>query len=353
MVKMLKATLTAVALLALAIACGNNGDSQFAQSDIATPVTNPIEPDSATPAAKPAVTESATPGTAPVETDSATPVTTIAEADSPTPTPKVIWVVPWPEKWPVPPLPVMWLEHESGPTRGSPHAYCWQFEDPSDRVCEEYTIWSGVREYPEVVPGSHIPIRIDADARPSKVFAQVFTRPGTIMVGGLWRLSTVAPGLDLADVGPGVYNVRIIGHWEDNRVSHEFGLSVPGSVKLMSECSQTVRDADPILALESLDDRRRTAPDSSNSGGCSFNKPIAHVTLTLQNNDFGPYTETFHIDPPSVSVSFPLREGRTSERSGDPLPPGQYSRQMVVAAEDGEELEIRWASPDLVILADP
>ena len=111
--------------------------------------------------------------------------------------------------------------------------------DASDRVFQEYAIWSGVREYPEVAPGSHIPITIDADTRPTKMFAQVFTRPGTIMVGGLRRLSTTSPGLDLAGLGPGVYNIRLIGHWQDNRVAYEFGLSIPGAVKLKSQCSQT------------------------------------------------------------------------------------------------------------------
>ena len=341
MIKMLKATLTVVALLAFAIACGNCGDSQFAQPDIVTPVTKPNEPDGATPV------------TTPVEPDGPTPAAKPVVSDSVTPTPKVVWVVPWPESWPVPPLPVMWLEHESGPTRGSPQRYYWQFEDASDPVFQDYAIWSGVREYPEVVAGSHIPIRIDADTRPTKMFAQVFTRPGTIMVGGLRRLSTVAPGLDLVDVGPGVYNVRLIGHWEENRVAYEFGLSIPGVVKLKSGCSQTVEDADPILALESLNDRLRTAPDNANSGGCNFNKPIAHVSLTLRNDDVGPYTETFHIDPPSVVVSFPLSDGLASEKSGEPLPPGQYSRRIVVVAEDGEELEITSAFQDVVTLAGP
>ena len=329
MIKMLQATLTAIALLAFAIACDAGDDSQYAGPDDTTPATRQVEPGSAMPATKP------------------------AEAASVTPTPKVVWVVKWPDSWPVPPLPVMWLEHESGPTRGSPQSYCWQLENAADRVCEEYTIWSGVREYPETALGAHIPIKIDADTRPTKMFAQVFTRPGTIMVGGLRRLSTTSPGLDLAGLGPGVYNIRLIGHWQDNRVAYEFGLSIPGAVKLKSQCSQTLIGANEILALESLDDRLRTAPDSANSGGCRFNKPIAHVSMTLQNNDFGPYTETFHIDPPSVSVSFPLRDGRTSERSGDPLPPGQYSRQIVVIAEDGEELDISWAFQDVVTLAGP
>ena len=317
MVKMLKPTVAAVILLAFAIACDARGDSQSAKPN------------------------------------SATPVTANAEAEIPTPTPKVVWVVPWPDNWPVPPLPVMWLEHENGPTRGSPQRYCWKFDAASDHVCEEYTIWSGVREYPEVVPGSHLPIKIDADATPTKMFAQVFTRPGTIMVGGLRRLSTVAPGLDLGDLGPGIYNVRLIGHWQDNRVAYEFGLTVPGAVKLRSECSQTLIDADPILTLGSLDDPLRTAPDSANGVGCRFNKPVARVVMTLRDNDVGPFPETFHIEPPSVSVSFPLQGDVASEHDGEPLPPGRYWRQMTVFAEDGDELDITWAFQDIVTLAAP
>lgn len=276
------------------------------------------------------------------------------EAESATPTPKVKWVVKWPENWPVPPLPVMWLEHESGPTRGSPQRYCWQFKDASDHVCEEYTLWWGVRDYPETPLGSHIPIRIDAEMTPSKMFAQVFTRPGTIMVGGLRRLSTTSPGLDLSDLDPGVYNVRLIGHWHgDNRVAYEFGLSIPGAVKLKSECDRTLVDADPILTLESLDDRLRTAPDSANGAGCKFNKPIARVTLTLHNERSGPYAETFHIKPPSLIVQFPFKDGLISERTGGPLPPGQYSRRIVAVAEDGEELDISWVVQAVVTLAGP
>ena len=73
--------------------------------------------------------------------------------------------------------------------------------------------------------------------------------------------------------------------------------------------------------LESLDDRLRTAPDSANGAGCRFNKPIARVSMTLHNDNFGPYTETFHIDPPSDIVRFPLADGLASEKTGAPLPP--------------------------------
>ena len=272
--------------------------------------------------------------------------------DNTTPVTKVVRVVQWPDSWPVPPLPVMSLEHESGLAQGSPHGYCWQLEDAADRVCKEYGIWSGVSHYPEVVSGERIPIIIDADTRPTKMFAQVYTRPGNIMVGSLRRLTTGAPSLDLSDVGPGVYNVRLIGYWEDNEISYEFGLSIPGVVALTAECAQTLIGVGPILALESLDDRKRTAPDEANGAGCRFNKPIARISMTLHNDDLGSYTETFHIDPPSVTVSFPLRDGVVSEKTGQPLPPGEYSRRMVAITEDGEEWELTWGFLDVVTVAE-
>ena len=134
MTKILRAALTVSALLAFAISCDTGDDSQYAGPDDTTPATRQVEPGDDSQYAGP---------------DDTTPATRQVEADSATPTPKVVWVVKWPDSWPVPPLPVMWLEHQSGPARGSPQRYCWQFEDGSDPVCEEYTIWSGVREYPE------------------------------------------------------------------------------------------------------------------------------------------------------------------------------------------------------------
>ena len=155
MIGRLQAALTVVALLALAIACEAGGVAQPAGSESVTRVIN------------------------------------------------VVKVRQWPDNWPVPPLPAMSLQHEAGLTWGAPHRYCWRFDGASDRVCEEYYIWSRVYDYPEVDPGEQIPVIIDADTRPNKMFAQVYTRPGGIMVGGLRHLSTGTPRLDLADVGPG------------------------------------------------------------------------------------------------------------------------------------------------------
>ena len=84
----------------------------------------------------------------------------------------------WPASWPVPPVPVMWLVHPSESIWGSPHSYCWHVVDESDRVCQEFDIWSGVDAYPEAVPGKRISVGIESETRPDKVFAQVYTRHG-------------------------------------------------------------------------------------------------------------------------------------------------------------------------------
>ena len=115
----------------------------------------------------------------------------------------------WPASWPVPPVPVMWLEHPSGSIWGSPHRYCWHVIDASVRVCEEYGIWSGVDAYPENVPGKHICIGIESETRPDRLFAQVYTRHGDLMVDSL-QLGPNDPMFDLA-LDPEDYHIRVIG----------------------------------------------------------------------------------------------------------------------------------------------
>ena len=252
----------------------------------------------------------------------------------------------WPESWPVPPLPVMALEHSRGLVWGSPSTYCWHFEAESDRVCHEYTFWTGLDAYPEAVPDKQIAVRIDSETRPDKMFAQVYTRHGNIMVDFV-QLGTTYPVLDL-ELDPGDYHIRLIGQWQYNEttsyterrydeVSYEFGLSVPGEVNLLAECVSTLIGGDLSIVVSSLDDRLRTAIDSANSGGCRFNKPIVRVSLTLDGAISPPYTETFHLEPPSLTVGFPLPEDAVSEKTGAPLPPGKYSRRIVAVAEDGDE----------------
>ena len=254
----------------------------------------------------------------------------------------------WPGAWPVPPLPVMWLELPSGSIWGSPSSYCWRVKDGGGRVCHEYEFWSGIDDYPETAPGKQIPVGIESETTPDRVFVQVFTRQGNLMADFV-QLAPTYPVLDLG-LDPGDYNIRVIGQWQDNPgaayvdrryndVAYEFGLRVPGVIQLIAECASTAIGGDISISLGSLNDPLRTAPDSANHAGCRFNKPIARVSLTLDKGAQS-YTELFHIDPPSLSVGFPLPAESVSETSGDSLPPGEYTRRIVALSNDGDEVEM-------------
>ena len=267
----------------------------------------------------------------------------------------------YPASWPVPPLPVMALEHPGGPVWGVPSSYCWRLGDADERACEEYSLGSGIDSYPEAIEDRQIRVRVDSETRPDKMFAQVYTRHGNIMVDFL-QLGTEYPFLDL-ELDPGDYHVRLIGQWlydktadyqdrEYDTVAYEFGLSVTGEIELIAECAQTLIGGELDISLESLDDRLRTAVDSANSAGCKFNKPIVRVSLTLAGED-GAYTETFHVDPPSLSVGFPLPDDLVSERSGETLPPGDYSRRIVAIAEDGDQWEASDGFHETVTIVGP
>ena len=91
--------------------------------------------------------------------------------------------------------------------------------------------------------------------------------------------------------------------------------------------------------LDSLDDRDRTAPDPFNGAGCSFNREIPHVVLTLESEDRR-YIETFRLDPPSLRVSLPIPEDTVSESTDGPLPPGPYSHRIVAVTVDGVEKQL-------------
>ena len=316
----LRTLLAALGVAVLAFACGPGGAAQPAER------TDVASSPAATSASAPEVEARSAGG------DDAAPATTRV----------------WPDSWPVPPLPVMWLVHPSESVWGSPQRYCWHLGADSSRVCEEYNIWSGVSAYPEAVPGKRILVRIESDSPPENVFAQVFTRRGDLMVEFL-RLGPNYPALDL-DLDPGDYHIRVIGQWpysdpgaplgrRYNEVAYEFGLHVPGAVELIGGCDMTQIGGDVSITLRSLDDRLRTAVDSANRAGCRFNKPIARVLLTLDNSA-QTYTEVFQFAPPSHEFGLPLPEDQVSETSGGPLPPGEYSRRIVAATEDGDEFDL-------------
>ena len=253
-------------------------------------------------------------------------------------------------------LPVLSLEYRGETITGFMRRSCWAVDYQPGRECEDILRRYGVDLYTEVARGESIIVQIDTETRPKGLFTLVVTEPGEVYVD-FQRLSGVNPRFNL-DLPPGDYKVMLTGQWEEGNieVSYEFVLSLPGEPVLRGECAIELQGSNRILVLSSLDDPKRTSVDhADNAAGCSFNKPIVQVRLTLVK-DSGPlYIETFHIDPPTPRVGFPLPDGLVSERTGGPLPPGEYSRRMVVIAAGGEERDLTKGSSfdDVVILAKP
>ena len=256
-------------------------------------------------------------------------------------------VTPAPEVAPVTPavgaepdLPELTLEYRGEIIRGSRNSACWQVEGEDSRNCSDTDPWSGIDSYIEVAPNEQVEVLVESDTRPEGLFALVVTEPGDVHVD-FKRMSTVRGVFELRH-GPGDYKVRVTGNWEEENmsVSYEFGLRVVGAPELVSMCETTLVGGDVELILQTLKDRMRTAIDAFNSGGCSFNVPIAQIRLVLSSDMTTVYTETFRMDPPSTSVPFPLGEGVSSESSGVPLSPGEYSRRVVAVAIDGQEMDL-------------
>ena len=239
-----------------------------------------------------------------------------------------------------PDLPELTLEYRGEMIRGSRNNACWQVEGEDSRTCAETDPWTGIDSYAEVAPNEQVGVLVESDTRPKGLFALVVTEPGDVHVD-FKRMSTVRAVFEMKH-GPGDYKIRVTGNWEEGNVSvsYEFGLRVPGAPELVSMCETTLEGGDVELILQTLKDRMRTAIDALNSGGCRFNVPVARIRLVLSRDMTAVYTETFRMAPPSASVPFPLKEGVSSESTGGPLAPGEYSRRVVAVAVDGQEMDL-------------
>ena len=241
-------------------------------------------------------------------------------------------------------LPILSLTHDGRTLEARRYEGCWTPAASSELQCVETSPRGELENYHEVESGDRIAITIMPDERPTKMLATVFTNPGEILVGDLLHLSQAKPEL-VVDLPPGRYNVRLHAQWfEDgseinHKVNYVVGIEIPGEVALKRECMSTAQGGILGILLESLDDPARTAVDAVNFGGCSFNKEISQVVLTLEN-DNSRYVETFQLDPPSLQVGLPIPEDTVSQSTGGPLPPGLYERQIVALTADGGEIEI-------------
>ena len=240
-------------------------------------------------------------------------------------------------------LPTLTLEHKGKTFEGYRFEGCWQGAGGSGIQCVEGTPIDAVDNYIEVEPGDIITVRISPDSRPTRLLASFYTEPGDLSVGSLVRLSPVEGEL-VIDHTPGIYNVRVNAQWfeggarPDHKVSYVFGLSIPGEAELRSGCGSTDMGGIMGIVLESLEDPDRTAFEAVNKKGCRLNKRVVQVRLVLEGDGGHEYTETFQIEPPSLTVSFPLSEHVPSVKSGGPLPHGEYSRSIIAVTVDGEEV---------------
>ena len=241
-------------------------------------------------------------------------------------------------------LPTLSLTHEGRTLEAHRYEGCWTPAAMSELQCVETSPRGELEEYHEVESGDRIEIKITSAERPTKMLATVFTSPGELMAGDLLHLSQSKPELAV-DLPPGRYNVRLHAQWFEggsevhHKVNYVVGIEIPGEVALERECISTAQGGILGILLESLDDPARTAVDAVNHGGCSFNKEISHVVLTLENDNMR-YVETFELDPPSLTVGLPILEDTVSQSTGGPLRPGLYERKIVALTADGAEIEI-------------
>ena len=242
-------------------------------------------------------------------------------------------------------LPSLTVIHDGRTIQARRFEGCWTPDSSSGLQCVETSPRGEQQSYAEVESGDSIEIEITPDSRPTKLLATIFTQPGEVMVSDLLHLSPAEREL-VVDMPPGRYNVRLHAQWFEggsevqHKVNYVFGLRVPGEPELKRQCSSTAIGGIMGIVLESLDDPLRTAVEPINSRGCTFNKPIAKVRLVLEGSTGRRYTETFHIDPPSVTIPLPVPEDVSSTREGGPLPAGEYSRRIAVVAEDGTENDL-------------
>ena len=242
-------------------------------------------------------------------------------------------------------LPSLTVIHEGRTIEARRFEGCWTPDSSSGLQCVESSPLGEQQSYTEVENGDSIEIEITPDSLPTKLMATIFTHPGELSVSGLLHLSTVEREL-VVDMPPGSYSVRLHAQWFEggsrvhHKVNYVFGLSVPGDPELRGGCSSTAIGGIMGIVLESLEDPFRTAVDPINSIGCRFNIPIEKVRLVLEGGTGQRYTETFRIDPPSLTIPLPVPDDASSTREGGPLPPGEYSRRIAVVAEDGTEQAI-------------
>ena len=237
-------------------------------------------------------------------------------------------------------LPALSLEYRGKAIEGHRTESCRRPPGREERECTEIRNWKDVDTYTEVPSGETLTIRYTSDTLPSRMSVYSVTEPGD--VGGDFIMLYRGQDTFVLEEGPGSHKVRVTADWAEGevQVSYGFGLRIPGIAELTSECVSTAVGGILGIVLESFEDPNRTAFEAVNHSGCRFNKRIAKVRLSLDGGDGLSYTETFNLEPPSLTLPFPVPEDVSSVREGGPLSPGEYSRRITVVAVDGDEMDM-------------
>ena len=237
-------------------------------------------------------------------------------------------------------LPALSLEYRGNVIEGRRGESCRRPPGREERECLATGKWKDVDTYTEVPSGETLTIRYAADTPPTRMSVYTLTEPGE--VGGAFVMLHQGQDTFVLEEGPGSHKVRVTADWSEGevQVSYGFGLRIPGIAELTSECVSTAMGGILGIVLDSLEDPNRTAFEAVNQGGCRFNKRIVKARLSLDGDAGLSYTETFNLEPPSLTLPFPVPEDVSSVREGGHLSPGEYSRRIMVVAVDGEEMDM-------------
>ena len=242
----------------------------------------------------------------------------------------------------VPPRPVFGIESEGKLYPGAPASYCWPQGSSGGvtrEVCVDTVDWTNVEILTPAVERQALVVRIEADEAPTELTAYLFGDPAGTSIQKIELDPALEAELSM-DLPPGKTLLRISGIWPEGGVDYEFELlRVPGGEGLSAECFVTEADPLPVIFVPG-DEPTPTAFDGRNRATCRFSQPISRVSVTLDSDAIGVHGETYHIEPASYELTFPLPQDTPSEMTLELLPVGSYDREMIVIAEDGDQWSI-------------
>lgn len=129
----------------------------------------------------------------------------------------------------LPKLPVMRLLGGGSIDEGAEGSYCWPAEIADDGsvvgICADKISWEALTTTLSVDPLAGATIEIEADEQPNILNASFFEVDSDTSAGSV----ELEPGLEAplpVNLPDGVYNVRVMGSWDDGDIAYEFRIAV-------------------------------------------------------------------------------------------------------------------------------